>query len=228
MKKLFAISLLLFAGIEALACVTCNRPIQQAIANTAVAPMLLEIFLPFIAIGFITAYLYYQAIAKTTVLTKNICMLPYATAFTVIGIGMGGFIDGIVLHQVLQWHEMLSNKIPPVTVVAKSVNMFWDGIFHLFTFAVTITGIFMLFKLIKRRESRIGNKLFSGGLLLGWGIFNLVEGLLNHHIFKLHHVRDLSPNYLLWDYGFSAVSIIMVITGWVLIKKYKVDESEKS
>ncbi|MGD9755596.1 MAG: DUF2243 domain-containing protein, partial [Acidimicrobiia bacterium] len=26
-----------------------------------------------------------------------------------IGIGLGGFVDGIVLHQVLQWHHLLTN-----------------------------------------------------------------------------------------------------------------------
>lgn len=224
MKKLFAISLLLLISDDVLPCVTCNRPVQQAIAETAVAPMLLEIFLPFVALGLITAFLYYKAIARSTVVIDDKFILPYGAAFTVIGIGLGGFIDGIVLHQILQWHEMLSNRIPPFTLVAKSVNMFWDGIFHLFTFSVTFIGVLMLFKLIKRRDTAICNKLFSGGLLLGWGIFNLVEGLLNHQIFKLHHIRELSPNYLLWDYGFTVLSIFMAIAGWMLIKRCKSDE----
>jgi uncharacterized membrane protein len=33
-----------------------------------------------------------------------------------IGIGMGGFVDGIVLHQMAQWHNMLSNIVPPHTM----------------------------------------------------------------------------------------------------------------
>ena len=27
----------------------------------------------------------------------------------VIGVGLGGFVDGILLHQILQWHHMLSS-----------------------------------------------------------------------------------------------------------------------
>ena len=27
----------------------------------------------------------------------------------ILGVGLGGFVDGIVLHQVLQWHHMLSS-----------------------------------------------------------------------------------------------------------------------
>jgi uncharacterized membrane protein len=30
-----------------------------------------------------------------------------APAF-IMGLGLGGFIDGIVLHQILQWHHMLT------------------------------------------------------------------------------------------------------------------------
>ena len=28
------------------------------------------------------------------------------------GLGLGGFVDGIVLHQLLQWHHMLSGWYP--------------------------------------------------------------------------------------------------------------------
>jgi uncharacterized membrane protein len=27
-----------------------------------------------------------------------------------LGIGLGGFVDGIVLHQILQWHHMLTSE----------------------------------------------------------------------------------------------------------------------
>lgn len=46
--------------------------------------------------------------------------MQLAFAAIVLGIGLGGFVDGIVLHQILQWHEMLSNKIPPDTLVNKA------------------------------------------------------------------------------------------------------------
>jgi uncharacterized membrane protein len=32
---------------------------------------------------------------------------------TILGVGLGGFVDGIVLHQVLQWHHLLSDGGPP-------------------------------------------------------------------------------------------------------------------
>src|SRR5690606_41841482 len=99
------------------------------------------------------------------------------------------------LHQILQWDEMLSNKVTPNTLLAKSLNMFYDGIYHAFTLLDTIIGVFMLYKLLYRKKRiAIRRNLFVGGLFIGWAIFNLVEGVLNHHIFELHYVNDLSPN----------------------------------
>jgi uncharacterized membrane protein len=50
---------------------------------------------------------------------------PVIAPGLVIGAGLGGFVDGIVFHQILQWHGMLSSRIPPDTVVAIKVNMVW-------------------------------------------------------------------------------------------------------
>jgi len=51
-------------------------------------------------------------------------------AGVLLGIGLGGFVDGIVLHQIVQWHNMISNWMPPTTLTAMHVNMVWDGLFH--------------------------------------------------------------------------------------------------
>jgi uncharacterized membrane protein len=43
------------------------------------------------------------------------------TGGVLLGLGLGGFVDGIVLHQILQWHHMLTDygdydRFPPGTV----------------------------------------------------------------------------------------------------------------
>jgi uncharacterized membrane protein len=144
--------------------------------------------------------------------------VPLISAATTLGIGLGGFIDGTVLHQILQWHEMLSNKIPPVTLLNKSVNMFWDGIFHFFCLLVTITGMFLLTRLFFRKDVIVTWKNFFGGLLLGWGLFNVVEGVIDHQILKLHNVREVTDNIPMWNYGFLALSVIFIIVSMILIK----------
>src|SRR5690606_25378146 len=112
--------------------------------------------------------------------------VPLTTTSIIIGIGLGGLIDGIVLHQILQWHEMLSNKILATNYVGKSVNMFWDGIFHAFCLLIILLGCVLMWRLLQRNDINTSGKLFSGGLLMGWGIFNIVEGIIDHHLLKLH------------------------------------------
>jgi|SRR5512145_1999921 uncharacterized membrane protein len=52
------------------------------------------------------------------------------SAGILFGLGLGGFFDGIILHQVLQWHHMLtSNGYPPNSIHNLEVNTLWDGLF---------------------------------------------------------------------------------------------------
>jgi uncharacterized membrane protein len=59
---------------------------------------------------------------------------PKTPAF-MLGLGLGGFIDGIVLHQVLQWHHLLTatGDHPATTVAGLEDNTLADGFFHLAT-----------------------------------------------------------------------------------------------
>lgn len=219
MKKTLSSILFLIWSVTSYACITCNRPLQQAISNSFTPINIFEIFLPFLVLGIITAFLYVKGnkVDNPPMPSK----VPLVCSAIIIGIGIGGFIDGIVFHQILQWHEMLSNKIPPFTLTAKSLNMFWDGIFHAVTLAVTLTGIILLYKQLHRKNVLKSNKLFAGGLLCGWAIFNLVEGLLNHHIFHLHYVKDIG-NSQLWNVMFMIVSVLLLVIGVMLIRSVKI------
>jgi uncharacterized membrane protein len=144
---------------------------------------------------------------------------PLIVAATLLGVGMGGFLDGIVLHQILQWHQMLSAKLPPDTLLNKEVNMFWDGIFHAFTWLTTATGIGLLWRLIYNRNALRSNRIFVGSLFFGFGLFNVVEGLIDHHLLNLHNVREVSDNQALWNWGFILISLLMLIGGWLSLQR---------
>lgn len=135
-----------------------------------------------------------------------------------MGIGMGGFVDGIVLHQIFQWHNMVSNWIPPTTMEAMSFNMMWDGIFHAFVWVVTLVGILMLWSAAYRRDAIPSLQSFVGQLVLGWGLFNLVEGIIDHQILAVHYVRQV-PNYTVYNLMFLAVGgVLFILIGWILMK----------
>ena len=54
-------------------------------------------------------------------------------------------------------------------------------------------------------------------MLVGWGLFNLVEGIIDHHILGIHHVRE-TGNQTVWDLGFLACGLLLVIGGWLLAR----------
>lgn len=139
-----------------------------------------------------------------------------------LGIGMGGFIDGILFHQIFQIHSMLSNIIPPNTVINIEVNMFWDGLFHVFTWLMTALGIIFLWR-AKNTDINGAGSYFMGFILIGFGLFNIVEGIIDHLVLQLHHVLQRVPEFLQWgsDLIFLILSGIFVIFGIMLVKKSK-------
>ena len=105
------------------------------------------------------------------------------SAGILFGLGLGGFFDGIILHQVLQWHHMLTSAgYPPDTVSNLKFNTLWDGIFHLSTYILVLLGLIILWKSAHRSHVRWSGKLLAGSMLMGFGIFNVVEGIIDHHV----------------------------------------------
>ena len=67
------------------------------------------------------------------------------------GLGLDGFFDGIVLHQILQWHHMLTSAgYPTDTLEGLRINTFWDGIFHASTHIFVILGLLSLWRTAHR------------------------------------------------------------------------------
>jgi uncharacterized membrane protein len=73
------------------------------------------------------------------------------SAGILFGLGLGGFFDGIIFHQILQWHHMLSNAGYPATSIDNlKVNTLWDGIFHAGTYLFVVGGLIQLWKTARR------------------------------------------------------------------------------
>ena len=115
-----------------------------------------------------------------------------------IGISMGSFVDGIVLHQIVQWHNMLPNIVPPHTMDTMRVNMTWDGLFHALTWIVTLVGILRLRSAASAGATMPSLQVFAGQLILGWGVFNLIEGVIDHQILGIHNGRGRSRWLVQW------------------------------
>jgi uncharacterized membrane protein len=146
---------------------------------------------------------------------------PSKASGLLYGLGFGGFIDGIVLHQILQWHHMVSDvhEFPVDTVAGLEINTLADGFFHIVTWVLVLAG--SITTLVAWRQGRLApNWSFHIGLLLtGWGIFNVVEGLIDHQILGVHHVRDDLGGPLSWDIGFLVFGVLLIVGGWLLHRR---------
>ncbi len=151
---------------------------------------------------------------------------PLIAAGILLGIGLGGFVDGILLHQILQWHNMVSHYYPktglPPEVVIRNmqINMFWDGLFHTATWLSTVAGVALLWRAGTRSHVPWSGRAFAGSLPLGWGLFNLVEGIIDHHILHVHHVTE-DAGHLAWDLGFLGSGIVLIALGLMVLRSAK-------
>jgi uncharacterized membrane protein len=128
-----------------------------------------------------------------------------------LGFGFMGAMDGIVFHQLLQWHSV-------VMETSRSGQIMSDGIFH---FAVTIAlvaGGFILWLAGNPSEQNQGIKQVIGWFLIGSGLFNVLEGIINHHILQIHRVKPGDPNALFYDIAFLILGAILFLIGLFLKK----------
>jgi len=143
---------------------------------------------------------------------------PLVSAGILLGTGLGGFVDGIVLHQILQWHNMLSSVRPPVDLVAMKYNMVWDGLFHAFTWIVTALGVARLWAAGKRHDVAWSTRTFVGALALGWGLFNVLEGVIDHQLLGIHHVHP-GVGERAWDVAFLVFGAVQIAVGAALVER---------
>ncbi|MEV4675174.1 DUF2243 domain-containing protein [Actinomadura sp. NPDC049382] len=142
-----------------------------------------------------------------------------------LGVGLGGFVDGILLHQLLQWHHMLSSTdtarigvryYDPHTVSGLEMNTLWDGLFHVVCWLAVLAGLSILYSRVTHRRRRVWtSQVLWGWVLVGWGLFNIVEGVVDHQILGIHHVHG-GPLQIWWDVGFLLLGAVLVAVGWLV------------
>ena len=144
-------------------------------------------------------------------------MPPPRAPGLLLGIGLGGFIDGIVLHQILQWHTCSPARRAPDGVRRRlKANTLADGFFDAATWIFVAARSFLTVR--EWQAGRIAPpwRAYVGTLLLGWGAFNVVEGLIDRELLGIHHVRDDLGGPIGWDLGFLAFGALPIVTGVAL------------
>ena len=132
-----------------------------------------------------------------------------------LGVGLGGFVDGIVLHQILQWHHMLTAEgcCPSTTIGGLQDNTLADGFFHVATWICLVVASSAMLRAWQHGRLAPPWRRQIGLAAAGWGLFNLVEGLIDHQLLGVHHVRDDLGAPLGWDLAFLALGAVLVAGG---------------
>ena len=126
-----------------------------------------------------------------------------------IGVGVAAFVDETVFHQLLHWHHFYDKSTADVGLVS-------DGFFHAGGWLAIVVGLF-LFADLQRRRAASGNRLWGGGFL-GWGAFQLYDGLIQHKVFGLHQIRyhvDVLPYDVVWNVAGG----VGVLIGLLLLRR---------
>ena len=132
-----------------------------------------------------------------------------------LGFALGGFFDGILLHQILQWHHLLS-LVPGMADLR--LQVLWDGYFHALMYVIAAIALFGLWRTHRRSPPARGGQV-SGGLLLGFGGWHILDTLLSHWLLGIHRIRLDSPDPLLWDLiWLAAFGLLPFILGGLLLR----------
>jgi uncharacterized membrane protein len=142
-------------------------------------------------------------------------LLPAAA---VLGVGLGGFFDGILLHQVLQWHHLLS-LVPGEALRDIGNQILADGLFHVLMYAVTAAGLWLLWRRRAALREAGAAKRVLGGALLGFGGWNIADVGLFHWIMGIHRIRVDVPDPLVWDIGWLVIFGLAVAAAGLLVLK---------
>lgn len=134
-----------------------------------------------------------------------------------LGFSLGGFFDGILLHQILQWHHLLSN----VDAVADMRGQIMaDGVFHALMYLI---AAFALYRLWSRRtavDEAGASRFLRGNALIGFGVWHVLDSVVSHWITGIHRIKVDSSNPLMWDLiWFVAFGVIPLVLGWWVLRR---------
>ena len=134
---------------------------------------------------------------------------PLLRPAVLVGIGVAGSLDEIVLHQLLRWHHFYDRG-------SQAAGQIADGIFHLGSTSALVIGLVLLVQ--RWRTERDPLRQSAAGILLGAGGFNLYDGIVQHKLLGLHQVRAGAPNNLPYDLVFIGLAAVMLLVGLLLLR----------
>lgn len=122
----------------------------------------------------------------------------------VLGFALGGFFDGILLHQVLQWHHFLS-LVEGEALRDLRTQVLADGMFHVVVYAIAGGGLWLLWRARGGFTGSVTDRVLLGSALLGFSLWQFTDVVVFHWILRIHRIRVGVDNPLLYDIGWTVV-----------------------
>ncbi|WP_309083913.1 DUF2243 domain-containing protein [Chelativorans sp.] len=136
-----------------------------------------------------------------------------------LGFAIGGFFDGILLHQILQWHHLLSG-LEGGRFGDLRFQILADGLFHLLIYVLALIGLFLLWRSRRNFAGHSGGRLFLADALIGFGAWHVLDGIVSHWILGIHRIRMDSEMPLFWDLlWFVVFGLVFIAAGWRLRRR---------
>lgn len=123
------------------------------------------------------------------------------------GVGLAAFVDEFVFHQLLRWHHFYDKSTTDIGLIS-------DGFFHAFSWFATIGGLFLFADL--QRKKGVWMKRWVGGVLLGGGVFQLYDGIIQHKWMRIHQIRYVE-NVLVYDWIWNLFALVLIIAGGIFV-----------
>ncbi|HEX8414629.1 MAG TPA: DUF2243 domain-containing protein, partial [Sphingomicrobium sp.] len=95
-----------------------------------------------------------------------------------------------------------------------------DGLFHVFVYMLTALGLGLLWRARGQLDQPGARRLVAGGVLLGFGAWNMVDVGLFHWVLGIHRIRLNVENPMLYDVGwFAILGVLVALAGWAVLRR---------
>jgi len=143
---------------------------------------------------------------------------PLRLPASLLGFAIGGFFDGILLHQVLQWHHLLSGLEEGQSGDLR-FQILADGLFHLLMYAIALFGLYRLWRARESLAGHAAGRMLLAYALIGFGAWHILDGIFSHWVLGIHRIRMDSETPLFWDLLWFIVFGVLFVTAGLILQR---------